>query len=224
MMVDNKIKTAGALGLLLLLGVGLVRIVRVAQASAIGPNDEIDPIGDIPPPPGIEDPITEPIIEEPLPEPIIEPEPEPVMPPMEPEPEPEPIPEPPPILNPPLLEDPPAFGPEPSSSDAIISQLVSRTTPAPDQRTITYSLQNSDPFAVEFVNIFRVRAPSGLITTNVETPISLAEGESITLSMTFTFVEGFKSGDIYQWFIINQVSSQDQTPTSETISGRYLKI
>jgi len=207
-MVDDKVKAAGALGLALLLGIGLVRVVRVGQASAIGPNDEIEPIGDIPPPP--EDLMPPP---EPIPEPIIEPEPEP-----------EPIPEPPPILNPPLLEDPPAFGPEPSSSDAIISQLVSRTAPATDQRTITYILQNSDPFAVEFVNIFRVRTPSGLISTNVETPINLAEGESITLSMTFTFVEGFKSGDIYTWFIINQVSSQNQTLVSESISGRYLKI
>jgi len=212
-MVDDKVKAAGALGLALLLGIGLVRVVRVGQASAIGPNDEIEPIGDIPPPPEDlmppPDPITEPIIEEPLPEPIPEPiiEPEPIM--MEPE---------------PVVIAPGPIPPEPSSSDAIISQLVSRTAPATDQRTITYILQNSDPFAVQFVNIFRVRTPSGLISTNVETPINLAEGESITLSMTFTFVEGFRSGDIYTWFIINQVSSQNQTLVSESISGRYLKI
>lgn len=208
-MVDDKVKAAGALGLALLLGIGLVRVVRVGQASAIGPNDEIEPIGDIPPPP--EDLMPPP---EPIPEPIIEPEPEPVMPPMEPE----------PIMMEPVVIAPGPIPPEPSSSDAIISQLVSRTAPATDQRTITYILQNSDPYTVEFVNIFRVRAPSGLITTNVETPIKLAEGESITLSMTFTFVEGFKSRDIYTWFIINQVSSQNQTLVSESISGRYLKI
>lgn len=128
------------------------------------------------------------------------------------------------VPSPPMDPLPPGVEVRPAMRGSVKIEIIDKnfTLPDPNQRAVLAKLVNTEDFPIEFTNIFEVIGPSGIITTFESQSIVLNSKSSEDILFIVDLIEGKEIGTVYNWQILNQIASQDQTPVSSPKSGSFV--